>query len=47
MKQLPLVGMFAEYSVVVSVLIAVPAREVVELLENLLCLAGLLAHCYQ
>jgi len=46
MKQLPLVDMTAAYIVVVSVLIVVPAREVVELLENLQCLAGLLAHCY-
>ena len=47
MKQLQLVDMLAVYSVVVSVLIVVPAREVVELLENLLYLAGLLAHCCQ
>ena len=47
MIQLPLVDMPAENSVVVSVPIAVPATTVVELLENLLCLAGLLARCYQ
>ena len=40
---LPLVDMSAVYSVLVSVPIAVPATEVVELLENLRYLAGLLA----
>jgi len=47
MTLLPLVDIFAVDCAIVSALLAEPSTKVVELLENLQCLAVFLArHCY-